>query len=145
MNPKEFDMSIPSGWRGLASPTYATSRFGRTVEFPTGTTIRRVQGSVVGGEPFADAIRVVAIDGSPFECETATVVRPDGSQSDPVEVPALWWVTAAALRFEPTPEPCGQCTHDRRQHSHYFNPGDDEPWSFCEGCGGQCEFVGVPA
>lgn len=90
-------MSMTHGWLTLAEPTYATSRFGRTVEFPAGTVIRSLNPPT--NEPFPGAIRVVAADGSPFELETATIVRPDGTSPSPVDVPALWWVTASALRF----------------------------------------------
>jgi hypothetical protein len=36
---------------------------------------------------------------------------------------------------------CGQCGHGRAAHSEYLREGDDEPWSFCMGCGGDCEFT----
>lgn len=93
-------MSIQTGWRKLAEPTYATSRFGRTVEFPAGTAIRSLVGSVVGSEVFSDAIRVVTPDGTPFECEKTAVYRATTDDVVQVEVPALWWVTASALRFQ---------------------------------------------
>ena len=86
-------------WRVLAETVYATSRFGRTEEFPPGTVLRRVAGSYAGCEPFPDVVRVVAAKGSPFECEETTVVRPDGTHAHRA-VPALWWASASALRFE---------------------------------------------
>ena len=110
-----------TGWRTLAEPTYAVSRFGQAEQFPAGTVIRPLLGSVVGSEPFPDAIRVVVIEGSPFEYE-------------------IWWVTAESLRF--VEADCGQCARRRSAHRLYWEPGDEEPWSWCDDCGGQCQFAG---
>jgi len=74
-----------TGWRTLAEPIYATSRYGRSVEFPAGTEIRIT----------TDILRVAdgtvaARAGFPFECEA----RPRSHMA------ACWYITAGALRFE---------------------------------------------
>ena len=75
-----------SGWRTLAEPTHAVSRFGRAVEFPAGTEIRRMPIDV--GRLGEDTVAVRA--GFPFECEAT----PRSHEA------ALWWVAASALRLE---------------------------------------------
>jgi hypothetical protein len=77
-----------SGWHRLAAPTFATSTYGRTVEFPAGTEIRHVPVLAQGDAIHPDTIRVSA--GPPFECEA----RPRR------HMPAYWYVTTSALRFE---------------------------------------------
>lgn len=86
MNPKEFDMSMTqtrSGWRVLAEPTYATSRYGRTVQLPAGIEI-----CVTANILLWDGT-VAARVGFPFETEA----EPRNHQA------ACWYVTASALRF----------------------------------------------
>jgi hypothetical protein len=36
---------------------------------------------------------------------------------------------------------CKQCAHGRSAHHLYWELGDPEPWSWCDECGGRCEFV----
>ena len=57
------------------------------------------------------------------------------------------WRRHALHLAELAVQPCGQCEHARGAHHPYHEPGDPEAWSWCDECGGRCEFVedsGVP-
>jgi hypothetical protein len=92
----------PSGWRTLAEPTYATSRFGRTVQFPAGTEVRITATNTLR----VGAGTVAARAGFPFETEAAprshmaspssgarAMMRPERAPEPGDDLPLLFRVT----------------------------------------------------
>lgn len=71
--------------------------------------------------------------------------------------PLARWIVVSEGQFEASADTCGwvleaetsaascvQCAHSATAHRLYDEPGDDEQWSWCDECGGRCEFVAAP-
>ena len=51
------------------------------------------------------------------------------------------YIAEGRVEVRTDPAACLQCAHAKAAHRLYYEDGDDEPWSWCDECGGRCEFM----
>jgi hypothetical protein len=126
-----------SGWHTLTTATFGVNREGVTFLFQPGDRarllaideLRSTTNLTKGRNLPAAGVAVIEV---PLDRGPAWTQRTDA-----------FYVTAITLRLQvgTSADPCGACDHAESRHYLYLEPGAEEPWSWCDGCGGRCEFV----